>query len=98
MPAAERAAYSEMVLARRLREALTRLKPALPTEALENAFRKLTRPESGDLVQRNRRPSGFEFAGKLQQAILTVSLGEPHDGYCYKLIAAIMERAGGPKP
>ena len=31
------------------------------------------------------------------ESFVTVSLGEPHkDGYCYKLIAAIMERGGGP--
>jgi hypothetical protein len=32
------------------------------------------------------------------ESFLTVSLGEPHNGYCYKLIAAIMERTGGPTP
>lgn len=35
---------------------------------------------------------------QIGESLLTVSLGEPHNGYCYKLIAAIMERAGGPKP
>lgn len=35
---------------------------------------------------------------QIGESFLTVSLGEPHNGYCYKLIAAIMERAGGPKP
>ncbi|MEJ2388960.1 MAG: type I restriction endonuclease subunit R, partial [Chromatiaceae bacterium] len=38
----------------RLREALARLNAALPAEALEDAFRKLTRLEGADLVQRNR--------------------------------------------
>jgi type I restriction enzyme R subunit len=37
MPAAERADYGEVVLAQRLREALARLNPALPSEALEDA-------------------------------------------------------------
>ncbi|HXF07312.1 MAG TPA: hypothetical protein VNK45_02110 [Candidatus Acidoferrales bacterium] len=32
------------------------------------------------------------------ESFVTVSLGEPHKGYCYKLIAAIIERGGGPKP
>jgi type I site-specific restriction-modification system R (restriction) subunit len=41
---AERRDYGEVVLAQRLREALARLNPALPAEALEDAFRKLTRP------------------------------------------------------
>jgi len=53
-PAAERRDYDEAVLAQRLRDALVRLNPALPAEALENAFRKLTRPEGADLIQRNR--------------------------------------------
>jgi type I restriction enzyme R subunit len=54
MPAAERRDYSEVVLAQRLRDALARLNPALPAEALEDAFRKLTRPQAPDLMQRNR--------------------------------------------
>ena len=54
MPAAERANYGEVVLGQRLRDALARLNPALPAEALEDAFRKLTRPEGADLIQRNR--------------------------------------------
>jgi len=54
MPGAERADYGEVVLAGRLRDALLRLNPALPAEALEDAFRKLTRPEGAELVQRNR--------------------------------------------
>lgn len=32
------------------------------------------------------------------ESFLTVSLGEPYEGACYKLIAAIIERNGGPKP
>ena len=54
MPAAERRDYGEVVLAQRLRDALARLNPDLPAEALEDAFRKLTRPEGVDLMQRNR--------------------------------------------
>ncbi|GAB4175655.1 MAG: type I restriction endonuclease subunit R [Wenzhouxiangellaceae bacterium] len=54
MPTAERADYGEVVLSTRLRDALARLNPDLPAEALEDAFRKLTRPEGADLVQRNR--------------------------------------------
>ena len=54
MPAAERRDYGEVVLAQRLRDALARLNPALPAVALEDAFRKLTRPEGADLVARNR--------------------------------------------
>ena len=54
MPSAERRDYGEVVLAQRLRDALARLNPALPAEALEDAFRKLTRPEGAELVARNR--------------------------------------------
>ena len=53
-PAAERDDYGQVVLALRLRDALARLNPALPAEALDHAFRKLTRPEGADLLVRNR--------------------------------------------
>ncbi len=43
-----------MVLARRLREALARLNSDLPAETLEDAVRKITRPEGADLIPRNR--------------------------------------------
>ncbi|VVM08174.1 type I restriction endonuclease subunit R [Methylacidimicrobium tartarophylax] len=52
--AAERRNYGEVMLAQRLRDALAHLNPDLPAEALEDAFRKLTRPEGVELVQRNR--------------------------------------------
>jgi type I restriction enzyme R subunit len=54
MSAAERRDYGDVLLAQRLRDAVARLNPDLPTEALEDAFRKLMRPEGADLVQRNR--------------------------------------------
>ena len=53
-PAAERADWRQVILERRLRDALARLNPDLPAEALADAFRKLTRPEGADLVGRNR--------------------------------------------
>jgi type I restriction enzyme R subunit len=53
-PAAERYDYGQVVLVQRLRDALARLNPALPAEALDDAFRKLTRPEGVELVARNR--------------------------------------------
>ncbi len=52
--AAERTDYGQVVLEGRLRSALTRLNPGLPAEALEDAFRKLTRPEGADLPAHNR--------------------------------------------
>ncbi len=52
--AAERTDYSEVVLERRLRDALGALTPDMPAEALEQAFRKVTRPESPSLIANNR--------------------------------------------
>ena len=46
--------YSEIALERRLRDALARLNPDLPAAALEDAFRKLTRPEGSTLEACNR--------------------------------------------
>ncbi len=53
-PEAERTDYGQVVLERRLRDALARLNPGLPAEALEDAFRRLTRPEGATLEARNR--------------------------------------------
>ncbi len=53
-PGAERADYGQVVLERRLREALARLNPDLPAPALEDALRKLTHPEGATLEARNR--------------------------------------------
>ena len=51
---AERADYTAVVLEQRLRDALDRLNPDLPAEALDDAFRKVTRPEGSTLEARNR--------------------------------------------
>ena len=53
-PGAERNDYGQVVLERRLRDALGELNPGLPAEALDDAFRKLTRPEGATLEARNR--------------------------------------------
>ena len=55
-PAAERSDpnYRDVVLERRLREALARLNPDLPPEALDDAYRKLTRGPAPSLIERNR--------------------------------------------
>ena len=50
----ERTDYSEAILEHRLRDALDRLNPTLPADALEDAFRKLARPEGSTLETRNR--------------------------------------------
>lgn len=52
--AAERRDYAQVILQDRLRQALARLNPSLPAGALEDAFRRLTRPESATLEARNR--------------------------------------------
>ncbi|MDE2638398.1 MAG: type I restriction endonuclease subunit R [Chloroflexota bacterium] len=50
----ERGTYEDVVLKLRLRDALDRLNPDLPAPALDDAFRKLTRPEGATLEARNR--------------------------------------------
>jgi type I restriction enzyme, R subunit len=51
---AERQDYGQVVLNQRLRDALARLNPDLPPEALQDAFRKLVNPPGATLEQRNR--------------------------------------------
>ena len=51
---AERTDYGEVALAQRLRDALATINTDLPTDALEDAFRKLIRPEGATLEARNR--------------------------------------------
>jgi len=50
----ERESYSEVILSTRLRDALVRLNPTLPMEAIEDAFRKIARLEGATLDARNR--------------------------------------------
>ncbi len=54
MLGAERTDYGQVILEARLRDALVRLSPELPPEALDDAFRKITRPEGPTLEARNR--------------------------------------------
>ena len=49
----ERSSYSDPLLPARVQIALSRLNPSLPPEALDDAFRKLTRIDSPTLIQRN---------------------------------------------
>ena len=51
---AERTDYGQVALERRLHDALERLNPQLPAEAVNDAFRKLIRPEGPTLEARNR--------------------------------------------
>lgn len=52
---AERAdpSFRDVILERRLREVLARLNPALPAEALEDAYRRLTRIDAPSLLEHN---------------------------------------------
>ena len=56
MPGAERSDpnYRDVVLEGRLRQALVRLNPDLSPDALEDAYRKLTRTDAPSLLERNR--------------------------------------------
>ena len=51
---AERKDYGQVILEDRLRQALARLNPKLPAEALEDAFRKIVRIEGSTPQARNR--------------------------------------------
>lgn len=55
-PAAERTDpnFRDVILETRLRQALSKLNKQLPSEALENAYRKLTRTDAPSLLERNR--------------------------------------------
>src|SRR6185503_19555896 len=55
-PGAERSDpnYRDVLLDRRLRQALLRLNPEMPPEALEDSWRKLTHLDAPSLVERNR--------------------------------------------
>ena len=51
---AERGDYGQVVLERRLRDALAEFNPDLPADALDDAQRRLTRPQGSTLEARNR--------------------------------------------
>ncbi|MBW6504930.1 type I restriction endonuclease subunit R [bacterium] len=55
-PAAERTDpnFRDVILEGRLRQTFSRMNPALPSEALEDAYRKLTRTDAPSLLESNR--------------------------------------------
>ena len=53
-PLALRESYADVVFPSAVRGALSRLNPELPAEALDDAWRRLTRPEGSSLDARNR--------------------------------------------
>jgi len=52
---AERETYGDVILAGRLREAIERLNPSVPSEAKDEALRKVLRVDGPDLITANRR-------------------------------------------
>lgn len=50
----EREDYSDVVLNERLREALKRINPKMPDDALEDAFRQIVIPQSPSLIMNNK--------------------------------------------
>ena len=87
-PSAERDDYGQVVLERRLQDALGELNPSLPLDALDDVVRKLTRPEGSTLEARNRefhrmlvngveidyREAGEQVRGEL---VLVIDFDEP---------------------
>jgi type I restriction enzyme, R subunit len=59
----ERAAYADVMLDGRLRDAIARLNPALPAEAREEVFRKVMQAETPALVEENRRLHRYVIEG-----------------------------------
>ena len=62
-PFAERDDYGQVVLESRLRQALQRLNPQAPPDALDEAFRRVTRPDSPSLVANNHAVHGYLVDG-----------------------------------
>ncbi len=52
---AERVTYGDVILIQRLRAGLCRVNPGIPSDAIEDAIRKITRTESPNPTESNRR-------------------------------------------
>lgn len=50
----EKSDYTDVVLVQRLRNALEQINPDVPSDAIEEAIRKVTRPASPSLIENNR--------------------------------------------
>lgn len=61
-PYAERQ-FSEVILKSRLKEALLRINPSIPDEAIEEAIRRVLRTESQDTIANNQNFHRFLFNG-----------------------------------
>ena len=62
-PQSLRESYADAIFPSVVRGALDRLNPNLPTDALDDAFRRLTRPEGSNLEARNRAFHRFAVNG-----------------------------------
>jgi len=60
---AERAEYSDVILAQRLKDTLARLNPNLPPESIDDAFRKITRIDAPALDGRNHNAHRYLVNG-----------------------------------
>jgi len=54
-PSPERSSYGDVILNKRLSDAVARLNPAIPASARDDAIRKLIQSETPSLVEENRR-------------------------------------------
>ena len=50
----EREDYSDVILAERLKDALGRINPKMPSSAIEDAFRQISIPQSPSLLMNNK--------------------------------------------
>ncbi len=62
-PVAERVSYDEVLLIGRLRAALERLNPHLPTDTRDEVLRKLRQTETPSLIEENRRLHRYLIEG-----------------------------------
>ncbi|GIW83437.1 MAG: hypothetical protein KatS3mg105_5244 [Gemmatales bacterium] len=82
--APERADYGQVVLVERLRNALERINPTIPAEAIEEAMRQVLRPESPSLIENNRRfhkmlTDGVDVSWRTDLSADEAGDGEKHD-------------------
>ena len=62
-PTPERVSYDQVLLTKRLIEALKRLNPHLPAETLEEVLRKVQQTETPSLIEENRRLHRYLIEG-----------------------------------
>jgi type I restriction enzyme R subunit len=60
---AERSTYGDVVLVKRLQEALARINPQVPPDTIQDAIRKVQLTESPNLIENNRRFHRFVVEG-----------------------------------